>query len=140
MTYAEDGRRSGTSRLVYNKAKGAIDTVKSEPDPHDSLEDKIAWAILQALYVSIPEGERPMAWADMHEMHEARVRGAAKATMLTIANAGFIAAVEDLSRAQEREKVAAWMMANGFATGHGDTIEDLLVELGGQVKEMRDRA
>jgi hypothetical protein len=34
----------------------------------------------------------------------------------------------------EREKVAHWMMTNGFATGHGDTIEDLLSELGGQLK------
>ncbi len=43
-------------------------------------------------------------------------------------------------RAQEREKVAAWMILNSFATGHGDTIEDMLVELGGQVKELRARA
>lgn len=27
------------------------------------------------------------------------------------------------------ERVAQWMMANGYATGHGDTVEDMLVEL-----------
>ena len=37
-----------------------------------------------------------------------------------------------------REKLAAWMMANSFATGHGDTIDDLLVELGGQIRELRE--
>jgi len=40
-----------------------------------------------------------------------------------------------LVAAAEREKVAAWMMARGYATGHGDTIEDLLVELEWQVRE-----
>jgi hypothetical protein len=29
----------------------------------------------------------------------------------------------------ERNKVAAWMIAQGYATGHGDTIEGLLEEL-----------
>jgi hypothetical protein len=32
----------------------------------------------------------------------------------------------------ERNKLASWMMAQGYATGHGDTIEGLLEELGGQ--------
>ena len=34
-----------------------------------------------------------------------------------------------------REKVAAWMMARGYATGHGDTVEDLLKELEWQISE-----
>ncbi len=38
----------------------------------------------------------------------------------------------------EREKVAAWMVQRGYATGHGDTIEDLLAELEWQVKEKVD--
>jgi hypothetical protein len=48
---------------------------------------------------------------------------------------------EDLERfaalvaATEREKVAAWMMARGYATGHGNTIEDLLQELDWQIRE-----
>ena len=37
--------------------------------------------------------------------------------------------------AAEREKVAAWMRARSYATGHGDTIEDLLKELEWQVAE-----
>ena len=37
--------------------------------------------------------------------------------------------------AAEREKVAAWMWNMGYATGHGDTIEDLLDHLGTQIAE-----
>jgi hypothetical protein len=35
----------------------------------------------------------------------------------------------DLARADERNKLATWMIAKGYATGHGDTTEDLLEEL-----------
>ena len=38
-----------------------------------------------------------------------------------------------LVAAAEREKVAAWMIQRGYATGHGDTTEDLLGELDWQV-------
>ena len=41
---------------------------------------------------------------------------------------------------QEREKVAQWMMEKGYATGHGDTIEDLLKELEWQIDEDLDKA
>jgi hypothetical protein len=34
-----------------------------------------------------------------------------------------------LAQAAERNKLAAWMQAQGYATGHGDTIEGLLEEL-----------
>ena len=45
-----------------------------------------------------------------------------------------------LVAAAEREKVAAWIMQCGCATGHGDTIEDLLVELEWQVRESEREA
>ena len=35
----------------------------------------------------------------------------------------------------EREKLAAWMIERGYATGHGDTVEDLLKELEWQIDE-----
>ena len=35
----------------------------------------------------------------------------------------------------ERNKLAAWMMRQGYATGHGDTIKDLLKELEWQIDE-----
>jgi len=34
-----------------------------------------------------------------------------------------------LVRADERNKLASWMMAQGYATGHGETMEGLLEEL-----------
>ena len=37
--------------------------------------------------------------------------------------------------AAEREKVAAWMRSKSYATGHGNTTEDLLKELEWQVAE-----
>jgi hypothetical protein len=36
-----------------------------------------------------------------------------------------------------REQLAAWMIANGFTTGHGDTTANLLKELTEQVAELR---
>lgn len=35
----------------------------------------------------------------------------------------------------QREKVARWMIANGYATGHGEKITDLLEELRWQIDE-----
>jgi len=40
-----------------------------------------------------------------------------------------------LVAAHEREKVAKWMVERGYATGHGDTVEDLLTEVDWQAAE-----
>ena len=45
-----------------------------------------------------------------------------------------------LVAAAEREKVAAWMRSKSYATGHGDTIEDLLKELKWQIAEREREA
>ncbi len=45
-----------------------------------------------------------------------------------------------LVAAAEREKVARWHIGSGYTTGHGDTIEDLLVELEWQVLESEREA
>jgi len=50
----------------------------------------------------------------------------------------YIEALErfaNLVAAAEREKVARWMMERGYATGHGDTIEELLREIDWQAAE-----
>jgi hypothetical protein len=44
------------------------------------------------------------------------------------------------AREAEREKVAQWMMQRGYATGHGDTTEDLLQELDWQIADGWNRA
>ena len=45
-----------------------------------------------------------------------------------------------LVAAAEREKVARWQIGSGYSTGHGDTIEDLLVELEWQIREVEREA
>ena len=50
--------------------------------------------------------------------------------------AHFAALVADA----EREKLAAWMMSQGYATGHGDSIEKLLEELEWQIVEREREA
>ena len=37
----------------------------------------------------------------------------------------------------DKEKLAQWVIQRGYATGHGDTIEDLLQELEWQIAEKR---
>jgi hypothetical protein len=37
----------------------------------------------------------------------------------------------------DRNKLAAWMMQRGFATGHGDTMDELLDELGIEIAELK---
>ena len=41
--------------------------------------------------------------------------------------------------AAEREKVAAWMMERGYATGHGDSTQDLLTELDWQIRDQAEK-
>ena len=40
----------------------------------------------------------------------------------------------------EREKVATWMHSRGYATGHGDTVEDMLEEVEWQAAEREREA
>ena len=64
-------------------------------------------------------------------------------TMWFQAQHDAIKAGEDFTRyrfaaivaAAQREKVAHWMRNCGYATGHGDTTEDLLGELRAQITE-----
>ena len=42
---------------------------------------------------------------------------------------------EEMDELFADEKLAAWMIANGYATGHGDSTDDLLDELAWQVYE-----
>lgn len=55
---------------------------------------------------------------------------------------GLKAAAMEMRRlaAGDCERVSAWMMQRGYATGHGDTIEDLLEELDWQARESEREA
>jgi len=52
-----------------------------------------------------------------------------------IANLDGLERFAALVAAHERKKVAKWMVERSFATGHGDTIEDLLREIDWQAAE-----
>ena len=62
-------------------------------------------------------------------------RMALEAGMTTMAHDSRIARFAALVAAAQREKVAHWMRSLGYATGHGDTTEDLLDHLGTQIAE-----
>jgi pheromone shutdown protein TraB len=44
----------------------------------------------------------------------------------------------ELVAAHERNKLAAWMIQFGFATGHGDTMEELVDALGTEIVDRID--
>ena len=48
---------------------------------------------------------------------------------------GSVTRFAKLVAAAEREKLAAWMIERGYATGHGDSIEKLLEELEWLIEE-----
>ncbi len=50
-----------------------------------------------------------------------------------------IAELEAEREREAREKIAAWMITHSFATGHGDTLDDLLHELEWQIEEIRSK-
>ena len=80
---------------------------------------------------------------------EARIKAYMEAKMkhikmyhecMNLADGLDVAKFAELVRADEREKVAQWMMDKGYATGHGDSIEDLLKEIEWQVAERERNA
>ena len=56
-------------------------------------------------------------------------------TQTVVDHRPFLERFAALVVAAEREKLAHWMRNLGYATGHGDTIEDLLDHLGTQISE-----
>ena len=71
---------------------------------------------------------------------EAAMRSAVEAVIIMCAGDNEAIAVDE-----GRERVVRWMIERSYATGHGDTMEDLLSELAGEgthtaVASMRERA
>jgi len=69
----------------------------------------------------------------------ARQAGFADGVVDIVGFEGF-ANFASLVAAHEREKVAKWMVERSYATGHGDTIEDLLIEIDWQAAEREREA
>lgn len=59
----------------------APDTPEAVAPPCLFEVEVVAWAILRALHVNVPESERPQSWSDMKGDQEARIRAAATAAI-----------------------------------------------------------
>jgi hypothetical protein len=57
-----------------------------------------------------------------------------------VLNAEWLERFAELVAAAERNKLAQWMIQHSYATGHGDTVEDLLKELEWQIRESEREA
>ena len=72
--------------------------------------------------------------------HEAGLHLATEVHWMPIIDLAYAERFAALVAAAERDKVAQWMIDRGYATGHGDTVDDLLKELEWQVKEQEREA
>jgi hypothetical protein len=50
----------------------------------DGEVEAVAWAILQALHVHVPQDKRPQGWSDVQGENEQRIKAAAVAAIETI--------------------------------------------------------
>lgn len=67
------------------------------------------------------------------KLHHQREKVSDVATILN----GLALSASPVPPSEPTKQLADWMLTNGFATGHGDTVEDLLSELASQVSELR---
>ena len=67
--------------------------------------------------------------------HKAGLHIATEVHWMPIIGLEYLERFAKLVEQTERQKVAQWMIKRSYATGHGDTVEDLLKELEWQVKE-----
>jgi hypothetical protein len=112
-------------RKVLDALKRCYD-VRDYPADGSTLQDEAIAALKEALAAPVQE---PVGKEDIIRM--AREAGPLISTPFDVWCERFAA----LAQAAERNKLAAWMQAQGYATGHGDTIEGLLEELRWQVRD-----
>ncbi len=93
------------------------------------------------------QAKQPFAWVVIAEPNQTwsfcRTRKEAEHTannLLTYAKGCTGARIEPLDLGNASEQVAQFMIRNSFATGHGDTLSELLGELELQVKERAAKA
>ena len=82
----------------------------------------------------------PMRIRIMSEAYDLADRGDSEGFNSVKVMCSDVLALIETEIATEREKVAQWMMDKGYATGHGDSIEDLVKEIEWQVAEREREA
>jgi hypothetical protein len=112
--------------LDYLKRKGFSGSPlrEAQPEPQDTELRERCLVMVEEIYGNI---------CDSADDKDAEINSDRMAHKL----AAFVQ--QEIARAQVSQ-LADWMMANSFATGHGDSFEDLLKELTWQVKELRSQA
>ena len=72
--------------------------------------------------------------------HQAGLHLATDVKWMPIIGLEYAEKLIQLAAAEEREACAQWMIQRSYATGHGDTMEDLLKELEWQIRESEREA
>ena len=132
----------------YPSRQGKVAGLKVLADDHEKAITAINEALAQPEQepAAIPEEVRKVAQAMKKDGYRGPLAWAEKVIDFVAdytppaAQRRDIDAMIALARAAERNKVAEWMIAQGYATGHGETIEDLLKELDWQVRESEREA
>jgi hypothetical protein len=112
--------------IIRMARKAGFMPVTENPDPegggwYECFEQEIEYF---ASLVAAAERERLLS-TEIHSCHANCERFACVQTRKAV----------EAAAAAERQKVAAWMIERSYATGHGDTTEDLLKELEWQIAE-----
>ena len=99
-----------------------------------NIERRLIMNAIDNCYIPMsqsPAGEMAAEWT-LDALNELRnkIRGDSKKDVKTIIEQCHVDA---------REKLAAWMWKNALATGHGDTIDDLLNELQLELNDIRSK-
>jgi len=124
------------------------DLIGCDSDIHigpESCGDYVKYADVQAALQHAGQGE-PVAWISEIQCLGAGIYGKRLYGALPIQSLqpGYYkhiplykhpqpAVQHDGQGEAARETLASWMLSRGFSTGHGDTIDDLLTELDGQI-------
>jgi len=124
-TQAEANRSHGKDALQNQIYCGAYQNCA------DSLERAL-------LATALPEQAAPLddSFAEIvKDLREAKVYGPNGQPILEALNWIAYRIERALAAHDQKVPLAAWMIENSFATGHGDTVEDLLKELKWQIEE-----
>jgi hypothetical protein len=125
---------------LIEAAKLALKALERYAPQHGNPDDMIDAITALRTAIETYEKQEPVAWAVFEggNAHDLYLPQEYDEALKMAGYKGDHAEVKPLYTtppAAERNKVAQWMIAKGYATGHGDTTEDLLEELDWQITE-----